>query len=281
MKVISLMCFGGLFCLLLVWLCTKEATQSDKLNIHPPKVQSSCHAKDRHNLLVPPVWKTMDDVGKKHLISVYGELKRAYLERDAETFSKWLPVLPEQVATVPGDVLDEIERPLLEAVMGEWVLRGGAPLQEFSDAVTARHFMAVGLAGVRMIGDTRMSRRKYGPGFDDIEAYVFRRLKKYREKYKELGRPDLVQVFNDFINEWIRHIESEQGYTRTCVARNLEMSRINGREIMLEFNQTWRQIVQNGIQQGVFALVDEGYTPLWLAEFENIPEPYWESVDRQ
>ena len=230
------------------------------------------------SFLTSPPCVSIDDATRKHLASVYYELAQAYQERNLGLFEKWLPGLPEQVSTVPADVFVKIERPLLEVVMGEWIWRGGEQLREFHDAGTALRFMKVGLAGVRMIGDVRLARKKYGPGFDDMEAHVLRRLKKYQDRYKGVNRSDLEKTFGVCIDEWIRHIESEHGYTRICVMRNIEMLRMDGRELMLEYNQTWEQIVQNAIQQAVSALVTEGYVPKWLKDFKNVQEPIWRRI---
>lgn len=105
-----------------------------------------------------------------------------------------------------------------------------------------------------------------------IEYLTFLRFRKYKEKFHAEGKPDLEQVAQRFMNLWIAHIESPEGFTRIGL-RGLIRQRTEldeavqpgggvSHEDVIEFGR--------GMTRG---LISCGYTPKWLdKEFPLLEE---------
>lgn len=105
-----------------------------------------------------------------------------------------------------------------------------------------------------------------------IEYLTFLRFRKYKEKFHAEGKNDLEQVAQRFMDLWIAHIESPEGFTRiglrSLVRQRTELDeaiRPGGgvsHEDVIEFGR--------GMTRG---LISCGYTPKWLdKEFPPLEE---------
>lgn len=105
-----------------------------------------------------------------------------------------------------------------------------------------------------------------------LEELSFLRFRKYKEKFHTEGKKDLEQMAQRFMDLWIAHIESPEGFTRiglrALVRKGTELSEAmrpgSGlpQKSVIEFGR--------GMTRG---LIRCGYTPKWLdKDFPPLPE---------
>ena len=105
-----------------------------------------------------------------------------------------------------------------------------------------------------------------------LEELSFLRFRKYKEKFHTEGKKDLEQMAQRFMDLWIAHIESPEGFTRiglrALVRKGTELSEAmrpgSGlpQKSVIEFGR--------GMARG---LIRCGYTPKWLdKDFPPLPE---------
>lgn len=96
-----------------------------------------------------------------------------------------------------------------------------------------------------------------------IEEFSFLRFKNYKEKFHSEGKKDLEQVAQRFMDLWIAHIESPEGFTRIGL-RGLVRQRTELDEAVRPGGGVSQKAViefGRGMARG---LVSCGYTPKWL-----------------
>ena len=105
-----------------------------------------------------------------------------------------------------------------------------------------------------------------------IEEFSFLRFKNYKEKFHSEGKKDLEQVAQRFMDLWIAHIESPEGFTRIGL-RGLVRQRTELDEAVRPGSGVSQKAIiefGRGMARG---LVRCGYTPKWLdVDFPPLPE---------
>ena len=96
-----------------------------------------------------------------------------------------------------------------------------------------------------------------------IEEFSFLRFRKYKEKFHAEGKKDLEQMAKRFMDLWIAHIESPEGFTRIGL-RGLTRQRTELDEAVRPGCGVSKEAV-NTFGRGItMGLVRCGYTPKWL-----------------
>ena len=105
-----------------------------------------------------------------------------------------------------------------------------------------------------------------------IEYLTFLRFKKYKEKFLAEGKKDLEQVAQRFMDLWIAHIESPEGFTRIGVRGMLKQQT----ELVDAARPGCGMSQKGAISLGrvmSMGIVRCGYTPKWLdVDFPQLPE---------
>ena len=230
-----------------------------------------------HRFAPPDKVVTLDSAQKAELRRVFADIVQAYSNRQVEVLREWRRKLPERVELVIQSDLDDVELSFSKVLYNEVIPKlsrkqeSRSILAEYASVDDFEHTIATILAFAGIYGDVRLRRREFGGRFDDLEALVVYRLMSYRDCFRAAGRTDLEKVAERFLAEWIDQIESENGYTRTCVVMSVASYRVWGDRVMEECSQTWEEVSQNAVRQFTYGLIHAGYTPKWLDEFKNIP----------
>jgi len=220
---------------------------------------------------------TLKSEQKAELKGIYADIVQAYLNGQVEVLRDFRRGLPEKVELIGRDDLIEVGRPFLDVLHVELFeklnkILAKEPIGEkFHCVEEFEKHVASFLEIVRLYGDIQVRRRARGGLFEHLEAYVFLRLKSYRDGFRAEGRSDMEQAAGRFLAEWIKHIESENGYTRASVIAGIAWARQRGDELMKEPSRTWEDVSQGVVRGRLHTLVLFGYTPKWLDEFKNIP----------
>ena len=105
-----------------------------------------------------------------------------------------------------------------------------------------------------------------------IEYLTFLRFRKYKEKFHIEGKKDLEQMAQRFMDLWIAHVESPEGFTRIGL-RALVRQRTELDEALRPGGGVSRKAVIEFGRGMTMGLVRCGYTPKWLdKDFPPLPE---------
>ena len=97
-----------------------------------------------------------------------------------------------------------------------------------------------------------------------IEIETFRTLKALVEKFRKDGRKDFEAIAQKFLDMWVAHIESRQGFVRRYAHYLLE----NDLSLIEVGRRGTREEIINRARKSADALIRRGYTPKWLNEFK-------------
>ena len=238
---------------------------------------NSASAKELRRSSPPGNVLTLKSEQKAELKGIYADIVQAYSNGQVEVLRDFRRGLPEKVEFIGRDDLIEVGRLFLDVLHVELFEKVNKILakepigEKFHCVGEFEKHVASFLEIVRLYGDIQVRRRARGGLFEHLEAYVFLRLKSYRDGFRAEGRPDMEQAAGRFLAEWIKHIESENGYTRASVIAGIAWARQRGDELMKEPSRTWEDVSQGVVRGRLHMLTLFGYTPKWLDEFSNIP----------
>ena len=116
-------------------------------------------------------------------------------------------------------------------------------------------------------GNTFLRRGDYEGPVAFIDTSVLRQLLSYKRKFHSEGLSDLEENADIHIDEWCRQIECEMGFTRQFMWYQVDLQWRNYKEGMWTVDQLseWSKRYAKG-------LVQLGYTPKWLSEFDDLSE---------
>ena len=214
---------------------------------------------------------------KAELEGIYADIVLAYSNGQVEVLREWRRKLPERVELIRLNDFDDISQPLFRLVYDESLAKlnkslGKESIGEVYGNVSEfeRHVDTL-ITLVLLYGDVELHRRSLGGLFKDIEAFIYYRLKFYRDGFRAEGRADLECAAERAISVWMDQIESENGYTRACLVKSIAHFRVWCDKLMEQDGRTWEEISQSQVRGATHTLALFGYTPKWLDEFKNIP----------
>ena len=144
-------------------------------------------------------------------------------------------------------------------------------LQDFTDAGVFERFAWANTEVAMYYGRLYLRGRKFEI-LTCIEEFSFLRFRKYKEKFHAEGKKDLEQIAQRFMDLWIAHIESPEGFTRIGL-RGLVRQRTELDEALRPGSGVSQKAViefGRGMTRG---LIRCGYTPKWLdKDFPALPD---------
>ena len=104
-----------------------------------------------------------------------------------------------------------------------------------------------------------------------MEYLTFLRFRKYKEKFHSEGKKDLEQVAQRFMDLWIAHIESPEGFTRIGVRGMIKQQTelVDAARPGCGMSKKGAVSLCRAMSMG---LVRCGYTPKWLDKDFPLPE---------
>ncbi|MBO7688754.1 MAG: hypothetical protein J6V72_20410, partial [Kiritimatiellae bacterium] len=97
-----------------------------------------------------------------------------------------------------------------------------------------------------------------------IEIETFRTLKALVERFRKDRRRDFEAIAQQFLDMWVAHIESSQGFVRRYAHYILE----NDLSLIEVGRRGTREEIITRARKSADALIRRGYTPKWLEEFK-------------
>lgn len=216
---------------------------------------------------VNPHREQISSVRSNELVKAFERISEAYAIGDVDKIGKLAAEIPGCVTNVHDQVLLEIECPLWNVFCDNFLMAHG---HNDYDAEHFRRFAELNIAVALLLGDIELRRTPDSGLLVLLDCNTYRELKTYGERFREKGRFDCSAVADELLCRWVLHIESESGFLRRYMWRQLSVQRLAMERGLLNPEQAFshaRRFAQK--------LIDYGYTPKWLDEFT--PE-YWKTI---
>ena len=231
--------------------------------------------RDPHEVLARPAQIAASADEMARLVGIQAVLVQAYTNEQASVLREWRPKLPEMLEHMP---FEQFRGAMLGFVYMVWNdVAGDArhpSSRSFQDAEALSRFLEVRTAAVMLIGDVLLRRKAVGDEIRSFEGYMLGALRNLEEKCIEDGRADLKGEIDRCREQWIEHIESENGYTKASVVDDIASCRLWGFRVI--GMRLWEDFIGAEIEHGVIYLLKYGgYRPKWMDELKGIPEPEW------
>ena len=207
----------------------------------------------------------LDKTHEEWLSSFVSNALKAYVDRRPDDLRLMRARIPEWFASVP-DVefqlhflaIDRLILKMRSEIRTGFDVSGFEGERDFALELESCFELAF------LYGDILMRRKDFPGLFCNLEADMMRRLLKYRQCALDAGRKDLAEATEGFLVRLKRHIESDGGYTRARVVRDVAFARKWGFQDMLYRNMSWERVLGCAVHPNVRPLVDQGYTPQWV-----------------
>ncbi len=217
------------------------------------------------------------------LASICSSLILAYSNRQDSAVAEWVDRLPPMVSQLSYEQREETILPLERVVLLDfYTAPGNAGTVAFSDAQSLSKHLNTLFYGMRLIGDILTSRDPSSPQPVVMEGRMFSILNSYKTKYSNEGEKDFEKAVDEVLSKWVVFAESDGGYTKSSVARDIASFRRGGYRIRDEVmkDMSWNDYIESRIEQCASYLVKCGYRPKWIdemkiAETQNAPPPDW------
>ena len=217
----------------------------------------------RFNLLMEMLWsgkgETIEVVGVNPE-SAYRKAADAYQSRDLIALRTALYMLPAHPDT----------KMPLRLAFDDSFLRTER-LLDFEDAEEFERFAWANTETSAFYGGLYLREKRFEMSLC-VEYLTFLRFRKYKEKFHAVGKNDLEQVALRFMDLWIAHIESPEGFTRRAVRGMIRQQTelVDAHRPGCGMSQKGAISLGRAMSMGI---VRCGYTPKWLdKDFPPLPE---------
>ena len=197
--------------------------------------------------------------------SVFEGIIAAYEKNDVDGMKAQMAQLPDAVTNMTQE---SVVNPIFGAVRAldkRFLFLDG--LNEFSEVKDFEGYCRASIDLAVFLGNLFLKREDYDSPVAQFDFRVLKQLQRYKARFREQARADLAQSADRFIGEWERQIESEDGFTRQYMwyQVDLQWPSYHDGSWSLDRLSAWAK-------QFADDLVNLGYTPKWLSEFNDLSE---------
>lgn len=214
--------------------------------------------------------------GKDETIEVIGVNPESAYRRAADAYRAHDLIALRTALSLCNNCPIEIEKILLSPFNSGFLRTN--ELQEFSRVEDFECFAWANVAVAKFFGRSCFRGKEFEIPIC-IEYLTFLRFRKYKEKFHAEGKKGLEQMAQRFMDLWIAHIESPEGFTRIGL-RGLVRQRTELDEAVRPGGGVSRRAVMEFGRGMAMGLVRCGYTPKWLDKEYPPQQPKDESVKR-
>ena len=220
------------------------------------------------SILDSPARSPVDETRKAEIKALCNAVCVAYSNCEYGVIAKFEDELPQVLESLPDDDFVQVTAGVYKLLSSELSGKHTTP-HRFDDLENFSSRANTDIAAMRLYGKVCLRRKAGGDMSCRLEALLLRRLTSYREFFAAEGRTEFVRIADEFVSEWICHIESSQGFSRAEALYWLEYSRRWGQDAHGK-QEEWAVLRNKAIRQGAKWLVNVGYTPKWIKELEKI-----------
>lgn len=213
----------------------------------------------------PPVRVPLTLEQSNEVASVYGRISFSYERGELAEMLKWINAMPDVVTNMPDRVFAILSQPVSSALLNGFL--NPDHMMDFASVKDFDEYVRRGMKLTIFWGNTFLRRGDYEGPVAFIDTSVLRQLLSYKRKFHSEGLSDLEENADIHIDEWCRQIECEMGFTRQFMWYQVDLQWRNYKEGMWTVDQLseWSKRYAKG-------LVQLGYTPKWLSEFDDLSE---------
>ena len=205
------------------------------------------------------------DVGEAEqqaLRAIYHDIQVAYTNNQVEAMTRAMACVSNRVDNIPDAVYRELAGGIEDLFCMQF--RACKPRSAFDSLADFENFVALHAKMALFLGNYSCKRNDYD--FVQtawLEYGTFEVLKRYVDQFHNEGKKDFEAIAQKYLDNWIAHIESDQGFIRRHAHYQMDMS-----WPAIELGKITREDARRGALTGANTLIKLGYTPKWLDEIK-------------
>ena len=196
------------------------------------------------------------------LRAIYRDIQVAYTNNQVEAMMQAMACVSNRVDNIPNVLYRELSGGIEDLFCMQF--RACKPRSVFDSLADFDNFVALHTKMALFLGNYSCKRNDYG--FVQtawIEYGTFEVLKRYVDQFHDEGKKDFEAIAQKYLDNWILHIESDQGFIRRNAHYQMDMS-----WPAIELGKITREDARRGALTGANTLIKLGYTPKWLDEIK-------------
>ena len=205
----------------------------------------------------------IDTAEKASLKATFRDIENAYTNYQVEVMEKAMANVSNRVDHVQDQLFSDLHCGMKHFLADYFIHRRGR-CRQFGTPTDFKRYLAAHTQAVLFIGECYCRRNEYYNGeLPWMESGTFGALKEYVDQYRNEGKKDFEAIAQKYLDNWIAHIESDQGFIRRYAHCQMDMS-----WPAIELGKITREDARRGALTGANTLIKLGYTPKWLDEIK-------------
>ena len=209
---------------------------------------------------IPVTPDQSNDVAK-----AFAKIASGYLNGDVAEMNSGVASLPAVVTNMPDKLFATLARPVADGLKKSF-LDLGYPM-EFSSAEDLESYVDCSMNLAIIWGNLYLRRDVYDGPVEILDVAVLRRLLFYRDCFRQGGQREFEAVMDGFISKWHDQIESENGFTHQRMWFQVDLQWVH-----CSVGEWTPADLSAYVKSFAAPLVNLGYTPKWLSEFDDLSE---------
>ena len=209
--------------------------------------------------------RTRIDVGETEqlaLKSIFRDIENAYTNYQVEAMAAAMAKVSNRIDRVQNQLYIDLHWGMMGFFSNYFKSRGGRRRQ-FGSPAEFECFVKAHTMAALFLGECYCRRNEYDGPLVCLEFETFEVLKEYVDQFRNAGMKDFEESAQVFMEKWIEHIESDQGFIRRCAHWQMDSY-----EIGIVRGQFSREEAIQWARNAAKPLILRGYTPKWLDEFK-------------
>ena len=210
--------------------------------------------------------RTRIDIGDAEqlaLKSLFRDIENAYKNYQPAAMERAMANVSNRIDHVQGQLFIDLHWSMMSFFADNFI--HGAVRRQSATSIDFETFLATHTRAALFMGECYCRRNDYSDSLSEwIEIETFRTLKALVERFRKDGRRDFEAIAQKFLDMWVAHIESRQGFVRRYAHYLLE----NDLSLIEVGRRGTREEIINRARKSADALIRRGYTPKWLDEFK-------------
>ena len=206
----------------------------------------------------------IDAAEKESLKVTFREIENAYTNYQVEVMAKAMANVSNRVDRVQDQLFMDLHWGMKHFLADYFIHRRGR-CRQFRTPTDFKRYLAAHTQAVLFMGECYCRRNEYYYGeLPWMESGAFGALKEYVDQFHNEGKKDFEAIAQKYLDTWILHIESDQGFIRRHAHYQMDMSWPG-----IELGKITRKDARRGALTGANTLIKLCYTPKWLDEFKD------------
>lgn len=197
----------------------------------------------------------------------------AFVNGQPVTMQEKIAQLPSYLTAVKQSTFDQIMSPVRRKVRD---FTDGKQTVKWSNVTEFSNYMDSGIALTRFVCDLECE-REFGSKYAKYAEYkLLHQMQDRLDEFKQGGQVDFEQKMQQYIDDWIEHIESMNGYTRRYAWLQISAQY----EHITEGSWSVGQLFRHARMQASGLVKRCNYRPRWLDEDFPLPEGVKDTWER-